>query len=123
MTPIKFRAWDKKNKRMFQVNDINGMMQNTYYMNKQGNIECYEDEAELMQFTGLKDKNGKEIYEGDVVKHNYYGIGHVEYREGHFAVVDIRGGEKYQSYTKMRLNAMKKTCKVIGNIYENPELL
>lgn len=76
-----------------------------------------------MQFTGLLDRHGKEIYEGDIVRHSYYGKGEVSFGDGYFKVVNLSGGEKYQSYKKMRLNAMQGDGEVIGNIYENPELL
>lgn len=79
-----------------------------------GNIAS---EVELMQFTGLLDKNGKEIYEGDVVKscdNQYDGstfkdlLQVVEFTEGSFVPVSERHSSCFE---------------VIGNIYENPELL
>jgi len=65
----------------------------------------------LMQYTGLKDNNGKEIYEGDIINHPYKGINEVYWDEG---------SAEYTTYPYER---MADGGKVIGNIYENPELL
>jgi len=65
-----------------------------------------------LQFTGLKDINGKDIYEGDFIKLHEYGddvYKEVEFRNGSFCIHGF--------------NWNKKTAEVIGNIYENPELL
>ncbi len=65
----------------------------------------------LMQFTGLKDKNGKEIYEGDIVKDQDGIIDSVEFSDAMF------------SYNIFALVAKSYLPEVIGNIYENPDLL
>ena len=64
--------------------------------------------AEVMQFTGLKDKNGKEIYEGDIVK-NIDRVFEVTFKDGYFSIIHNKKGLLY--------------CEVIGNKYENSELL
>lgn len=142
MRPIKFRAWDKGTKRMTQVKNlyIGGNPSAEIWINESD--ECYGyvgRDIELMQFTGLKDKNGKEIYEGDIIyegdsKRSFkkwafedwigaeeWGI--VEYRNGSFVVdfYSIYGGEGTEILGK-RLGYTKR-FRVIGNIYENPELL
>jgi hypothetical protein len=74
--------------------------------------------AEDLQYTGLKDKNGKEIYEGDIYRQTWNGetiIGKIIY--GNMARYWI---EPYENYT---IGEIKITGEVIGNIYENPELL
>lgn len=126
---IKFRAWVikswnnyewVKNKIIYNAYPIKSNVsfnENNYKLSF-----CNKNECELMQYTGLKDKNGVEIYEGDVIKSlNYLGnrditpiiIGVVEYRLGGFG---IEKGLYLGAY-------QQEDIEVIGNIYENPELL
>ena len=123
MRTIKFRAWDKKDKYMFKTMvifnpDTHPQMGICQIVDK-GVPEVRfvnQDDFELMQFTGLKDKNGKEIYEGDIVRFQHlicevyyaYGMFNLKYPNGNLSPSrDFAWGE---------LN-------IIGNIYENPELL
>ena len=125
MREIKFRAWDKKNKAMFYPQEL--IQLDRVYAGYFDDSGCPKTDENiiLMQYTGLKDKNGREIYEGDIVK--YKGllgrkkIGIVKYieEEALFAIIE--------NYTKDTLWSFDLSCaddlEVIGNIYENPELL
>ncbi len=77
-------------------------------------------EYKILQYTGLKDKNGKEIYEGDILKNeNDFGIHYTDvvYSEGMFH-------SRYEGdLSPMPLNVYNDYHEVVGNIYENPELL
>lgn len=106
---IKFRAWDKERKLMDIVTTISfasGLVQGKQHHNRE-----YPQEIELMQYTGLKDKNGKEIYESDIVKEVLVGV--VEYDAPSFYAITPKGSHFHAN----------EDCEVIGNIYENPELL
>ena len=115
MREIKFRAWDKKRKIMIGIDYPDNWGEENdeewadyYYTMLTGITEASEDERlELMQFTGLHDKNGKEIYEGDVV----------ETALGNHVVVWENYGFLYPGIVFHYNHA------VIGNIHENPELL
>jgi uncharacterized phage protein (TIGR01671 family) len=112
MREIKFRIWNFAAKK-FDNSKLNWLriVDGRYFY---GNADMTGYPILLMQYTGLHDKNGKEIYEGDVVGWNFDGTdrhGIVEW-QGNGFWVSTEGG-KY----------MPNTCIVIGNIYENPELL
>ena len=133
MREIKFKAWDKKRKKIFDIYMIvfDGVNISIKLCNPDGGVSHWfsiEDRFILMQYTGLKDKNGKEIYEGDIVDYGTWDNedtcerGVIEYVDtAGWYVVQLYswyGGEGYEL-----LNNDKDELEVIGNIYENPELL
>ena len=122
MEGINFRAWDIKTESMRDVLVIDWV--NELIDLSSGIIERRPHEVILMQYTGLKDKNGVEICEGDIVETVYNGevfAGVVVYdlSEVDFKVTD--GKEKYGR--NFQYLAGNDENEVIGNIYENPELL
>lgn len=122
MREIKYRAWDIQTESMRDVLVIDWV--NELIDLSSGIIERRPHEVILMQYTGLKDKNGVEICEGDIVETVYNGevfAGVVVYdlSEVDFKVTD--GKEKYGR--NFQYLAGNDENEVIGNIYENPELL
>lgn len=143
MREIKFRAWNKKRNKW--------MSEYHYSINENGTISLmvgnYDDSSndiELIQFTGLKDKNGKEIYEGDIIKSIHklnplmikdefsivgYSYNQVEFVSGRFIgqpkkwdneISEYFGKNGIYGFTPNELT--KPSTEIIGNIYENPEL-
>lgn len=120
----RYRAWDTTNKEMFK---------DTFSITESGQVVVVEqedvmcppdyvfvDNLVIMQSTGLKDKNGKEIFEGDIVKMSkdvyseptYYEV--VRHRGGAYCLDSKQHGcELWLRHTD---------CEVVGNVYENPEL-
>ena len=81
----------------------------------------YEKELKIMQYTGLKDKNGKEIYEGDVLSNgNDEKPYKVIFENGSFRAEFEGDFEEYSFYL---IDIVAQHCEIVGNIYENPELL
>jgi uncharacterized phage protein (TIGR01671 family) len=119
MRKIKFRAWDKENKEMFNTGTgFNDVPEEIKIESVKRKIKISSVKFILMQYTGLKDKNEKEIYEGDVVK-DVGIIGEIIYVECSFRI-NPEGNKKIE-FTESLLNY--DNLEVIGNIHENPELL
>lgn len=129
---FKFRAWHKEERKMVEVESVYPYQDES---TQGGEIfiegfECsfyFPEECELMQCTGLKDKNGKLIYEGDIVQipNNWdeYGMLAGEKREIYFNEGGFRLKPKWDKNSRGNWLEDTKDWEVIGNIYENKELL
>lgn len=159
MRNIKFRVWDIDRKRMRGVADIKWFDNGDIRVNATESDRNYEPllhmkdykgselkEFELMQYTGLKDKNNKEIYEGDIIEFTWeedscWGeagtyVGCIKFNEGVFEVVYIKrekirkysDGSWSENHDEDDIRAFiswtgSNYIECLGNIYENPELL
>ena len=152
MREIKFRAWDEKNKIMCEVKDISFdygevVVERSEEKPRENNCGCCDDRSDtvlflkdgdysqkknciLMQSTGLKDKNGKEIYESDVIKSvrveddfvnengsEQFFLAEVKFKEGKWIA------HEYPNQDDCEFDLYDYDCEIIGNIHENKDLL
>jgi uncharacterized phage protein (TIGR01671 family) len=150
MREIKFRAWDKKEKRMLK--NIEEFSPEDFFGSFYSILKNY-DEFVVMQYTGIKDKNGKEIYERDILRYtrkNWRCPGHPNHNTDLVERVEIYWDEERNAmsnrifdFERLKINqnqqpysssgyfgsglsddrADENIIEIIGNIYENPELL
>ena len=114
MKIIKFRVWDKKNKVMASWKFIKEF----YDFNELDNNKTF------LQFTGLKDKKGKEIYEGDIIKITNNDLFDEPLKIIWYEPIARFGMQELNSYCCWDFNPKRmREMKVMGNIYENKELL
>ena len=117
---IKFRAWDEVSEKMLNWNDfLETNMKNTFIAPESTGLI-------LMQYTGLHDKNGKEIYEGDIVYcQTKYGKAKaiIKFIDGKFVAYWDSILTHPQNGHCIACYEINKRFEVIGNIYDNPELL
>lgn len=146
MREIKFRVWQKDKKVMMDVKDYDFESKEIWAENITG-AWYKDDELEIMQYTGLKDKNGKEIYEGDIVRcrvndNSVKGDEAYALDKDGFGLECVKKTVNYKiefwnslynygyrvksGRTNFMINQgtiLNMDAEVIGNIYENPELL
>jgi len=111
---IKFRAWtgeDMLHSHNNIINDSNSQLQ--WFFNRM------RPHTKIMQYTGLKDKNGKEIYEGDILDHEAHAVkSQMVWHNKHICFAGLDNGVSYY-YQSID----EKHITILGNIYESPELL
>lgn len=129
----KFRVWDETQHKMLQVDCIEFIDGKAYWVEASpadGNVQGGNDgpvgdnsQLKLEQYTGLKDANGKEIYEGDIVKSSYKyvqpKISQVIMEDGNSYIL----GEDLATGNEMLVSDHINEIEVIGNVHTNPELL
>ena len=121
----KFRAWNGYRKIMadyvsaIQNGDTKGTPSsvNVIVNGKNETWDIKNDHVELLQYTGLKDANGKEIYEGDIVKYHNF-----DDKYQYLPIIWL-DQDCLVSAGGYRIDIVARRCEVIGNVHENPELV
>lgn len=133
MRPIEYRAWYKKEQKMFEVTNLRwrypvayeDLELESYELIDRDSKNCHrvhvqDRNVELMQYTGLLDKNGKKIFEGDIIKVDMYGDG----MEVDVHAVQYEKGTWSYAYSLVEFaQDSELQWEVIGNVHEHPSLL
>lgn len=122
MREIKFRTWNKSESEMYYNAELTydfGMNGSSVMEESFGGI-ITNDDFILMQYTGVKDINGKEIYEGDIVE--YFSQSAIGYGVKKY-IINYTFNAEWALGNHWLLSRKWRYCEVIGNKFENPELL
>lgn len=120
---IKFRAWSPRVTK--QGDKFIGAFTDVHAILKEGRListDFIDDYIVFQEYTGLKDMNGNEIYEGDITQWNgdqETGTFEVKFLSGHFSA----GGPLHLSWSIDHVTLQVNNLEIIGNVYENPELM
>lgn len=128
---MKFRAWDTRGKKMYKVGQLtlDELASWNFKSDREdemvGVSPFLQPHIKIMQSTGMRDKNGKEIFEGDIVKPVSFArwIGCVEYLPERAAFIINEHNNDYLRQSSVFLSQFSDGLRVLGNVYENPELL
>jgi len=124
MREIKFRAWDGH--KMYADVGVLPLSGEEKVMASHHTMKYRPDQVELMQYTGLKDKNGVEIYESDICEVADFSNGAYVFKEQPTKLMCFEWDVNYARYKYSNANLFKyesSNYRVVGNIHENPELL
>lgn len=119
---IEFRAWLKDEKKMVDVREINFSSEQICFETEDEILYASFDEIELIQYTGLKDTNGVKIFEGDIVKNIYSNSKYELFWDEENCCFRMRNMDDDYDYLVLNIREAGM-LEVIGNIYENKELL
>jgi uncharacterized phage protein (TIGR01671 family) len=124
MNRFKFKAWNKKTNKMIDLYKLTPLALDSR-LNQDGVFIPFDEDFQILQFTGLSDKNGRDIFEGDIIdngKKHTPSKGAVVYSQASFRVCCI--DEESGIYNMLLTGQMcSGKVEIIGNIYENKSLL